>query len=190
MKTDRKIKYIAVMALVVAILGISVAFAAMNQTLNINGTANFNPATWNVKFASLSQPVLVGNAMVSTPPTITETRIGDFVVNLTSPNDSVTYTFSVKNDGTMNASLSTFTVPTPTCVGSSLVTGDVDANIVCSNIYYTVTYEDGSIINNGDLLLSGEEKKLKLTIGYTGTTLPSAPVNIKGLDISFIYTQA
>lgn len=190
MKTDRKIKYIAVLSLVVAVMGISVAFAAMNQTLNINGTANFNPATWSVRFVGLSNPLLTGSAMVSTPPTITETKIADFVVNLSGPNDSVTYTFSVKNQGTMDAKLSTFLVPTPSCVGSSVETGDNDAKIVCSNIYYTVTYEDGKIINTGDLLPSGEEKRLKLTIGYNGTTLPSAPVSIKGLNISFIYTQA
>lgn len=190
MKTDRKIKYIAVMALIVAVLGISVAFAAMNQTLNINGVANFNPATWNVKFANLSEPTLTGNATIQTQPTLTETRIGDFVVNLSKPNDSVSYTFSVKNEGSMNAQLSTFTIPTPTCIGSSATTGVNDANIVCDNIYYTVTYEDGSIINNGDLLNSGSEKRMKLTIGYNGTTLPNESVSIKGLDISFIYTQA
>lgn len=190
MKTDRKIKYIVVMALIVAVLGISVAFAAMNQTLNINGVANFNPATWNVKFADLSSPLINGNATVTVAPTLTETRIGDFVVNFSKPGDFVTYTFSVKNDGTMNASLSTFTMADPSCVGSSEVTGVNDASIVCSNLNYTLTYEDGSIINNGDSLPSGSEKRLRLTIGYNGTKLPSASVNIRGLDISFIYTQS
>lgn len=190
MKTDRKIKYVVVMALVVAVLGISVAFAAMNQTLNINGVANFNPATWNVKFANLSSPIINGSANVNVAPVLTETRIGDFVVNFSQPNDMVTYTFSVRNEGTMNASLSTFTMAAPTCVGSSEITGVNDASLVCSNLNFTLTYEDGSIINNGDSLPAGSEKRLKLSIGYNGGTLPSAPVNIKGLDVSFIYTQS
>lgn len=190
MKTDRKVKYVVIMALIVAVLGISVAFAAMNQTLSINGAANFNPASWNVRFSNLSQPTILGNARVSSQPVLTDTKIGDFVVDLSSPNDLVSYTFDVKNDGSMDAVLSTFTINDPVCVGSSDVTGVNDSNIVCSNISYTLTYEDGSIINTGDSLPSGSSKKLKLTLSYNGTTLPSASVNIKGLDISFIYTQS
>ena len=48
MEKQRKIKIISVAALIVAVLGLTVAFAALSQTLTINGAANVNTATWDV----------------------------------------------------------------------------------------------------------------------------------------------
>ena len=47
MEKERRIKTLSLVALIVAVLGLTVAFAALSQTLTINGTASINSATWD-----------------------------------------------------------------------------------------------------------------------------------------------
>lgn len=70
MEKERKIKVLSVAALLVAVLGLTVAFAALSQTLTINGSATVNTASWDIHFKNLSTPTLTGNAAVTTAPTI------------------------------------------------------------------------------------------------------------------------
>ena len=50
MEKERKIKVLSVAALLVAVLGLTVAFAALSQTLTINGSATVNTASWDIHF--------------------------------------------------------------------------------------------------------------------------------------------
>ena len=54
MEKQRKIKVLAVAALIITILGLTVAFAALSQTLTINGAATLDAAKWGIKFENLS----------------------------------------------------------------------------------------------------------------------------------------
>ena len=102
MEKERKIKVLSIAALLVAVLGLTVAFAALSQTLTINGSATVNTASWDIHFKNLSTPTLTGNAAVTTAPTLDTkgTTIGNYALKLTKPGDSVTYTFDVENSGT------------------------------------------------------------------------------------------
>ena len=40
MEKERKIKILSIIALIIAVLGLTVAFAALSETLTINGTAS------------------------------------------------------------------------------------------------------------------------------------------------------
>jgi len=102
MEKERKIKSLSLIALVVAVLGLTVAFASLSQTLTINGTAKVDSAKWDIHFENLSFGTVTGDATIITEPTIKDssngkksTVIGDYDVTLTSPGDSVTYTFDV-----------------------------------------------------------------------------------------------
>lgn len=183
---------IALAALVVAVIGVSIAFAAMSQTLTINGTATVSPA-FSVKFANLAAPTLVGTATVTTAPTLTATHIGNYAVKLMQKNDSVTYTFDIKNTGTINAKLSTLTKATPTCTGSATDTTQAasDATTVCSNLTYTLTYTTGgTAVAANDTLASGETKNVTLKISYNSDTLPIDDVNVANLDLTLVYESA
>ena len=192
MKENRKALYSFVaLALVLSIVGISVGFAAMSTELRINGSANVVPASWKIKFSNLSAPTISGAATVTTAPTIqSDTHIGNYEVELSKPGDSVVYTFDVVNDGSIDAELSTYTFATPTITGTG-ATADADATIVQSNLVYTLTYADGTAIQQGDELANGETKSLKLTVGYSSTaeTLPTNAVEIGGMDVTFVYGQ-
>lgn len=183
---DTKTRTIALAALLFAVIGVSVAFAAMSQTLTINGTATVSPA-FSVKFANLSGPNLTGGAQVIDAPTLTSTHIGNYKVKLTKKDDKVVYTFDIKNTGTINATLATFTKPSPVCSG----TGDAsvtDGETVCNNLEYKLAYTNGgTLVQESDTLNASETKNVTLTIGYKSDSLPINNVEISNLDITLVY---
>lgn len=56
---------------------------------------------------------------------------------------------------------------------------------------YTLTYADGSQINNGDTLAAGETKKAKLTLSLKNemSYVPSADVAISNIAATLNYSQ-
>lgn len=194
MERQRGIKALSVVALLIAVVGLSVAFAAMSRTLTINGTATVDPATWDVHFENLVKGAVLGGAEVTAEPTIGEangvasTHIGDYAVKLTKPGDSVTYTFDVVNEGDINATLTSYVKATPTFAGA-----DEDVAIVEENLVYTLTYADGSAITEGAALAkTSGVASFKLVVAYDSEAdvLPAAPVTIEGMDVTMVYTQA
>lgn len=193
MKDNKKVLYgLVALALVLSVVGISIGFAAMSTDLTINGSAEVVPASWDIKFKDLSSPTITGDAEVTTAPTITsDTHIGNYAVKLTKPGDSVTYTFKVANDGTIDAKLTDFIKATPTFTGTG-ATASADATIVQNNFVYTVTYsDDTAITKNTDELDAESYKTVKLVVGYKAdaTELPTNTVTISGLDVTFTYGQ-
>ena len=195
MKNNRKVLYgLVALALLLSVAGISIGFAAMQQQLDIEGVAEVVPANWDIKFKELSAPTITGGAVVTTAPTITgDTHLGDYDIQLTQPGDSVTYTFKVANEGSIDAKLGTFTKAVPTFTGTG-ATASADETIVSNNLVYELVYLDGTTetpVSVNDVLNHGTEKTLKLTVAYDkdAEDLPTAKVEIGGMDVTFIYVQ-
>jgi len=212
MEKDRKVKALAIVALVIAVVGLTVAFAAMSQVLVINGTATIEHVDWDIHFENLVNPVpaadITGTAEIATGgmPTIQagpaeygskpNTAIGDYSVILKKPGDSVTFTFDVVNNGDIDADLGTFTLPTPTCNATETATAEADNAICQANIVYTLKYSDGTTVKTGDALdkKSGNtatRRTMKLTIGYKedAEELPTNDVPINGMGFTLPYNQ-
>ena len=163
----------------------------MSSNLDVKGQAEVVPASWKIKFKDLSSATINGTATVVTAPQIeSDTHIGDYDVTLSMPGDSITYTFKVANDGTIDAELSDYTFATPTVTGTG-DTAAADAAVVSNNLVYTLTYADGTAVQKNDELLKKTEKTLKLTVAYdaNATELPASQVNISDMDITFTYSQ-
>lgn len=180
--------------LIIAIILLTVAFAAMSTTLTINGTGVVDPGNWGVRFERLSAPILKGSASVESAAQLADngTSISGFKAVLTKPGDAVSYKFYIKNYGTINAQISSLTKQTPICTGLSATTGTADATIVSSNISYTLTYAStGATVAQGNTLNAGGEVEVILTLKYSDSTtqLPTNDVEISGLDISLLYGQ-
>ena len=186
MDKSRRFKIISIFILILAVIGLSIAYAAMSEVLSITGTAKMNSANWNIKFSNLVVEKTGEATFVL--PVLSDTSLLDYEVNLTKPGDSVTFTFDVSNNGNMDAVLGTLTKGKPECIGSGS-SAMQDASIVCNNIKYTFTYDDNSEIKIGDFLEKGSIKKLKLALTYEGEELPNNDVTITGLDINMIYDQ-
>lgn len=190
---DWKLAMIAL--LIVSSVAITIGYASFSQILTINGEATVEKSTWKIGFENLSSAILVGTAEEVTHPSISSggTDIGSYNVNFTTPGDSVSYTFDVVNSGTFDAKLSSITIPVPVCTGS----GDnaaADAANVCNHLVYTLTYSDGTAINENDTLNNQTSRSLKLTLIYkddiTASELPNNDVSISNLSISMYYSQS
>ena len=195
MKKQSNKKTIAVVVLIIALLGLSVAFAALSTTLTINGRAVVDPDQWKVKFENLSAGTKTGLANITTEATLEgETSIKGYDVILKAPGDSVSYTFDVTNSGEINAKLTSIVKPEPTCTGKA--TDDAqktaDATLVSNHLTYTLVYTDTKVaVAENDTLDAGVTKNLTLTIAYDADAaeVPSAEVEISGLNIDLVYGQ-
>ena len=193
MDKSREVKIIAVVALLVAVVGLSVAYAALNTTLKITGTATVNSASWDVHFIK-GTGTPVGSATFVEPEISTDsTALNNYSVKLTKPGDSVTYTFKITNQGSINAKLGTVNIGDVTCTSADTTeTGTAEANTTCANLTYSVTYENGDEIAVGDVLNAGDTVDAKITITFNSDaeTVPASVVTVGGLDVTLIYNQA
>ena len=189
-----KTKNILIAVLVVGLVSMTVAYAALTQVLNINAGAKVlnKSSSWNVHFENLSAASTTGYATIPTGKGLVlsgTTTLTGLEVNLRAPGDSVSYTFDVKNDGTINAKVSQVVLPTVAQATYDGATADI--TIVKSNLEYSLTHADGSAITVNETLNAGTTKSLKLTISYksSATSLPAADVTVSGLNAHIDYVQ-
>ena len=118
MEKNRNAQVIAIVALVVAVLGLSIGFASFSNVLNIQSSANVKPdsSTLNVDFSSSIDSVTVAeitptatpNSIVTTNATIdnsADPTISNLSATFTEPGQSVVYKFYAYNAGELNAYL-------------------------------------------------------------------------------------
>ena len=184
-------KMMAVIALVIAVVGLSIGFAALQTQLTVNGTAEVTGGTkWDVKFVTSSLNKVETGSATGTNPTIAATSVNGFKATLLKPGDKVTYYFQVTNAGSFDAKLDSITIGTPTCSTAAF----------CSNLKYTFAYttdnggEAGTAPAAGDTLAVNETKWLVLSVEYLASadssTLPSTTVTVSGLSATMNYVQA
>ena len=116
MEKSRSSKVIAVVALVVAVFGLTLGFAAFSNTLIISSSATVKPSqdAFNVEFSSSATAVeaLAVSGVPTTgatadAATIQGQKITGLNANFTAPGQSVTYTFYIHNTGEYEAFLKT-----------------------------------------------------------------------------------
>ena len=195
MKDNKKmLQLFSIVALFLAVVGVSIGFAALSTSLQISGTAKVVPATWKVEFLT---PTFSNNSTDAkeadgVTPTVNATTFSGYQIVLTKPGDKGTYTVPVKNNGSIPAKI------TSVSLGSTLTytgTGDTktaDEAAVTGKIIYDVTWDDGTAIATNDTLAVGETKNIIVEVTYdsTATTLPTNPVVIGGRDLTVVFEQA
>ncbi len=187
-------KKIAIVALIMSITGLSMAFAALSQTLTIDGSATVNISGWSLNFANLQDVVLSGSTTENRVPTLSSrsTSITNFDLTFYNQNDTATYFFDIMNSGTINALISEVLFSNPVCTGTG-ANKEADELLVCSNLTFTLTYvggaNDGLDVAIGDEYDSGVSKNVKLTISYDSATKPSELVEITNLGLTMLFEQ-
>lgn len=195
-----------VTALILSVVAVTVAFAAYNSDLTINGSATAKSARWSVIFTDL-QVAEKGNdngmtstaVEVTSPEIVGDVAIETYNVELKTPGDYVSYKFKISNSGDFPAKIdSSFAMPTPTCTKGTAGTDD-DATNVCKNLEYTLKYVstdasiNGTDVRPGDTFDVGETKEVQLKLYYKKTVptseLPSDDVKIGGLNITIPFVQ-
>ena len=134
MDRDRSTKVIAIVALCVAVFGLSVGFAAFSNDLTIKSEATVKPnaSDFDVNFSSSDTSETDGTvtatstagatAEPATISTATAPTISGIKVGFTEPGQSAKYSFFAHNAGKYNAFLNNVTFKN---------VNDANANIVC-----------------------------------------------------------
>ena len=108
MEKDRKFRALAIAAICVAIVGVSVAYAALSASLTVNGTATVDTTnSWNVKWTSVTTKSKSAGVSYATSgePTIEGTQNIKWAATFTAPGDTLVIEAKLKNDGSINAQL-------------------------------------------------------------------------------------
>lgn len=157
-ENKKYIRELIIMALLVAIIGLTVSYAAVNTTLDIVGFTTTRVATWDVRFSSAKVVSKTEGASIIYPPR-TDGLFVYYEVYLDEPGDSVTIEAVVKNNGNLNAKLISydiFGVPTR----------------YKDNVSYKITDKNGNTLEKNTILKGGkatEEERLMpiyITITY------------------------
>ena len=214
MEKDRSSKVIAVVALLVAVIGLSVGFASFSSTLTISSSANVTPNsdTFKVVFSSngtiLTTEAVIGDVTgtgaSATNATInndTNPTISGLAANFTEPGQKVVYTFYAHNSGEYDAFLKSVTYANVTgkseskvCTAGSgttetLVTNACDDISVKVNVGTTNTTASTADIT-GHSLLKGAFEQVTVTIEYAADgDRADGDFSVSFGDISLVYSS-
>ena len=184
MEKQRREKALVIVVLLVVIAGLTVAFAALSTTLNINGTAYLDAAKWGIRFENLSSPTKIGSATTTGTAKIEETKSASITgmnVSLSIPGDKIVYTVDLVNKGTINAKIDN--------IEKTQLTSEQQRYLT-----FKVTDKNGYEIKQGDILEKGETKKITITIEFikdlTKEDLPKQTSTISlSYKLNFVQTD-
>ena len=106
LKTDRKTLYIILSIVMVSVLTLTVVYAALSTTLQINGQAEVSAANWDIHLDNVQ---LNNSSATTTAPTITDSKTATFSTTLTKPGDFYEFTIDVVNNGSIDAMIDSVT---------------------------------------------------------------------------------
>ena len=168
------------MALVLVLMGITIGFALLSATLNINGISRVEDSTWDVHFDNL---IVNDNSVTPTVDAyITDDDLNiNYTVMLDKPGDFYEFTVDVVNEGTIDAVLNAL----PTITG---ISEDQDVYV-----NYTITHTDGSDIVVGEDLRVNESENFTVRVEFdesitSDSQLPKTDQTLE-LSIEMVYGQ-
>ena len=184
MEKERRTKALVIVVLLIVFMGLTIAFAALSATLNINGTAYLDAAKWGIRFENLSSPTKIGSATTTGTAKIEETKaaeITDINVSLSIPGDKIVYTVDLVNKGTINAKIDN--------IEKTQLTSEQQRYLT-----FKVTDKSGNEVSKGDILSAGETRKLTITIEFikdlTKEDLPKQTSTISlSYKLNFVQTD-
>ena len=207
MEKNRGTAIAVIVALVVSVISLGVAFATFSTTLNINGSATVQATSWNVFFASASDGSKPGSAAAlpvanistsSTASSVSADLSADtftWEATLKTLGDYVIYTFYARNTGSYNAKVRSTLAPTITCKDSdnankdtwcqSHVTYGIYKNAECTQ---AVSQNDPLTVSTG---YAQYWVKVALTTNFQedGSDLPTKAITVTGSPVSVYYDQ-
>lgn len=167
-------KNILIGALLFAIVIMSVGYAAFATQFEINGGATIG-GNWNVEIVGIT-PQITGTASDETA-TFTATT-ATFAATLMKPGDSITYTITVKNKGTIDAKLSSITLTPQTTVSASGEGSDA--------ILYDIVSQPAAESE----LKAGESVDIVVKVTYDANVTTVPTVTTRSFTGVFEYVQA
>lgn len=182
MREDQKKGYKKyALLLVLLLLFVSVGYAVLNTTLNINGTSTVGKVSWDVHFENLQE--VTGSVTPNTKAAIdgAATTI-TYDISLAEPGDFYSFTVDVVNDGSLTAKLAT----TPVLGGLS----EEQAKYIIYDVYYDNDNADSLQAN--DTIEAGSSSTIVVEVMFnpdvTADVLPTAEQTLN-LTLALNYVQ-
>ena len=206
MEKDRSSKIVAIIALVVASVGLTLGFAAFQASLVINpeATVKGDESQFKVEFSTLAGSQNTGTVegtkseeedaqFTAEEATLSETTVDNLKANFTKPGQTVEYEFYVRNNGQIPAYLTSidFEKTKPTCTASTATQGNVDA--VCDKVKVTVNYDSQDFTTTSssfsdNTLAVGTSKTVKVKLSLEeGATAVDGDYTVDFGSITFKY---
>lgn len=160
MKKNKKMSLIIL--LLIIIFGITLGYATLSSSLNINGISIINNAKWDIHFENIQ--FRDENATATTPAEINDDgNTITFEVNLLKPGDFYEFTVDVKNAGTIDGMLESIT---------ATINNQPEDNLPNYLCFY-ISYSDDIPMQYHHLLKAGESVNYKVHLGYKTEIDPS-----------------
>ena len=189
MKISRK--YNIILALVIVILFITIAYATLSTNLMINGSSKINNSTWNVYWDNLhvsdgsisldSNDNTLYPAIINTSD---NTRV-EYSIELGEPGTFYEFTIDAKNDGSIDAMIDTISSTIKIDNGE---VQNINSDTLPSWLKYSVTYSDGIDIERKHALLSKTSEKYKVRIEFKKEISNSQFNNATGTLLTFSFS--
>ncbi len=187
MKNNKGFKTIAVVAIIISVVCITVAFAALNSSLTISGTATVTSTNaWKISFTDVKNSNVTDGAVVNTAPSATTpTPNLTWAATFSAPKASYTFTATVTNGGTIPAKLES---------AASYINASGAAS---TSFDYTVTI-DGTTIDNygGYVWAAGASKDIVVTVIFdkdaqlSSDELDDLNTEVATFTLNLPFTQA
>ena len=148
MKKKNKKSY--VWLAVFALIGITIGYAVLSTTLNINGKSTISKNTWDVHFDNIN--VTDESVEAVKLPTIEDDTTVDFEIALNMPGDFYEFTVDVVNNGTIDAMIES--------INKTPILTEEQAKY----LDYTITYQNNLEITSKQLVKKDESVRLKVRV--------------------------
>lgn len=185
MRKEKGLQNVVIVVLAIAVLAMSVGFATYTETLNINGTATFTAAKWDVRFNTSSYQE-AQNSVAATAHNVGDKTL-TYSVTLAKPGDTYSFTVNVQNYGTIDASLKKVTMTGLTEAQAAYITHSV----AIGGQTYTTTTDDitGTVIQGG----GSNTATVTVTVAYNlpanASSLPATDQEVT-LNVSLDFVDA
>ena len=175
---DRKVLTLGLCLVVVCVFTLTIAYAALNAVLTIQGSAQVTSSNWDIHLAN--PKVRNGSATTTVPSIITSSTV-EFSTTLNMPGDFYEFTIDVVNAGSIDAMIENV-VKTPELTAEQ-----------AKFLKYEITYQNGESITTKQLLAKETSMPIKVRIEYrkdlVASDLPTGQV-VLDLALTLEYTQS
>jgi len=168
---DRKVLTLGLCLILVCVFTLTIAYAALSVTLNIQGSAEVVASSWDIHLDNIK---VTSGSVSGTTPLITSPATASFSTKLTTPGDFYEFTIDVVNDGSIDAMIDSV-IKEPTLTTNQ-----------AKYLNYIIEYQNGESINTKQLVSKNSFVRLKVRVEFRKDIIASdLPTTSETLNLSF-----
>ena len=168
---NRKTLYVILCIILVSAFSLTIAYAALNTVLTIQGNAQVVSSTWDIHLDNVK---VTNDSVSGITPSITTPTTASFSTTLTTPGDFYEFTIDVVNAGSIDAMIDSVTKE-PTLTETQ-----------AKYLNYIIEYENGETITTKQLVSKNSSVRLKVRVEFRKDVIASdLPTTSETLNLSF-----